>query len=139
VQVRTDCMDFISQKNVPNTLLEICAHKCCMASLECMPIHSKKFVAILLVFYAHLWLYDLLKSILYGLLSLLSAALKLMPASSLETHALALYMLPLSQAQPLLLLLSKNERTTLARVRPPTLIDLMRESQESSHLTVEIR
>jgi hypothetical protein len=83
-----------------------------MAALECMPIHSENSAAVLLDFCAHLLLHGLLKSVLYGLFSLLSSALKPVPASCLEMHALALQMLPLLKLDlSLSLLLSKmNEQ-----------------------------
>jgi hypothetical protein len=69
---------------------------------------------------------------------MLSAALKVVLASCLGMRALALQMLPLSQARPLSFSLSKMNESTLARVRPPTLVDLMVVGEESLNPTVEI-
>jgi hypothetical protein len=54
-------------------------------------------------------------------------------------RALAQEKWPLSQNRIPALFLSQNVSSTQEWVRPPTLVDLMRESQESSHPTVEIR
>jgi hypothetical protein len=44
----------------------------------------------------------------------------------------------LSQARPPPLVLSKDDESTLARVRPPTLVDLMVVGEEFHNPTVEI-
>jgi hypothetical protein len=53
VQVRTDCTDLLSQKFMPNRLLDFCANKCSVAALECVPTLSEIVVAVLLDFCAH--------------------------------------------------------------------------------------
>jgi hypothetical protein len=101
VQVRMDCTDFLSQKNVPTLSSKSVPINVVWQPWNACQYTQKNSVVVLLDFCAHLLLYGLLKSVLYGLLSLLSAALKPVPASCLETRALALHMLPLSQARPL--------------------------------------
>jgi len=123
--------NFLAQKNVPSTLLDFCAWKYYIVGLECVPILSEKPIVVYLEICAHLMFYDPSNPYCTDCFSLLFVALKPVPASCLETHALALHMLPLSQARPLSCSFSpKIEWTTLARVRPPTLIDLMVASEE---------
>jgi hypothetical protein len=70
---------------------------------------------------------------------MLSAVLKYVLSLSLEMHALALpNVFSLSQARPPPLALSKIDESTLERVRPPTLVDLMVVGEESLNPTVEI-
>ena len=50
-----------------NSYLNFYANKCCMTALECMPILSEIVVVVLLNFFTHYMLYDLHKSVWYGL------------------------------------------------------------------------
>jgi hypothetical protein len=61
-----DCTEIHSEIYY-SSYLNFCANKCCMAALECMPILSEIAAAVLLNFCAHYMLYDLHKSVRYGL------------------------------------------------------------------------
>ena len=95
-----DCTEIHSEIYY-SSYLDFCANKCCTEALECVPILSEKPIVVYLEICAHLMFYDPSNPYCTDCFSLLFVALKPVPASCLETRALALHMLPLSQARPL--------------------------------------
>ena len=140
-----NCMDCtkIHSEIYYSSYLAFCANKCCTTALKSMPILSKNIASVHLDFYAHLLMYGLQKSVRYGLFFLVAYCLEIRVALCLGTHALLQQMLSFfsSSTSPSSLSRSLNKKwmNYLQWVRPLALVDLMREGEGFSNLTVEIR
>jgi hypothetical protein len=90
--------------------------KCCMATLKSMPILSETTAAVLLNFYAHLMLYDLQKSVRYGLFFLVVCCLEnhacSLPWDTCSPSANVVSLLQLDLSLALSCSLNKNATTT---------------------------